>query len=325
MPDSAPLLSICIPTFNRAPFLESTLDSLTRQAVFQSSDEVEIVVSDNASTDGTARIIAAFREKYPAKITALAAKETTEANINFARVLESARGLCRKLHNDTLLVRDGFLEEFLLLIRENQAGRPVLFFLNGRNGKKVNAPLTPCRDLDAFIRHVSYFSTWIGSFSLWESDIPHYAPLFRRDAHHFVQTEILFSVLAASRTVVVYNPEFGESVDAPKALRAEHLKSVYFAEYLPLLRRAALEKHIRESVEQGEIRNFCFFYYVPWYHKLSGTGFSPSFFRDFRFIRDYAPTRVYYAACVFYLLFCLFGSTARRHKKLAWKIQRLFR
>lgn len=55
------ILSICIPTYNRKHALERTLDCLIPQCV---GKEVEIIVSDNASGDGTKGICLALEEKY---------------------------------------------------------------------------------------------------------------------------------------------------------------------------------------------------------------------------------------------------------------------
>lgn len=54
-------LSIAIPTYNGAKTIRETLDSI----VSQLEDGVEIVVSDNASTDGTAEIIFEYQSMYP--------------------------------------------------------------------------------------------------------------------------------------------------------------------------------------------------------------------------------------------------------------------
>lgn len=51
-----PLLSICIPTFNRAHLLRSALWTLVPQ-VKECGDLVEVIVSDNASTDETPAVI----------------------------------------------------------------------------------------------------------------------------------------------------------------------------------------------------------------------------------------------------------------------------
>lgn len=53
---SKPILSICIPTFNRAALLESALLCILPQ-VKEFGGEIELVISDNASSDETADVI----------------------------------------------------------------------------------------------------------------------------------------------------------------------------------------------------------------------------------------------------------------------------
>lgn len=52
MENKRPLLSICIPTYNRAEILDKTLFLLFSNPDFN-VDEIEVVVSDNCSTDHT--------------------------------------------------------------------------------------------------------------------------------------------------------------------------------------------------------------------------------------------------------------------------------
>lgn len=62
---ASPLLSICIPTFNRSDCLKECLNSITIQ--FRDPkvlDRVEIVVSDNASQDGTFGVVQEFQNQY---------------------------------------------------------------------------------------------------------------------------------------------------------------------------------------------------------------------------------------------------------------------
>lgn len=54
-------LSVCIPTFNRAELLRETLQSFLPQL----RPGVQIVVSDNASTDHTSEVVTQFRSQYP--------------------------------------------------------------------------------------------------------------------------------------------------------------------------------------------------------------------------------------------------------------------
>ena len=73
-----PLLSICVPTFNRATCLENLLKNL--EAIKRAfGNEVEICVSNNHSTDETAQVIDAWRERLSLKTV------TQEENIGATR------------------------------------------------------------------------------------------------------------------------------------------------------------------------------------------------------------------------------------------------
>jgi glycosyltransferase involved in cell wall biosynthesis len=55
---STPLVSVCIPTFNRADFLSDAIDSILAQTF----RDFELVVSDNASTDETPEVLGRYRD-----------------------------------------------------------------------------------------------------------------------------------------------------------------------------------------------------------------------------------------------------------------------
>ena len=61
-----PLVSICIPTYNGAAFLEEALDSVTAQTY----RPIEVVVSDDASKDTTLAIVEAYtaRVDFPVRV-----------------------------------------------------------------------------------------------------------------------------------------------------------------------------------------------------------------------------------------------------------------
>lgn len=58
-----PRLSICIPTLNRARFIGWTLDSIVDQLTPEIEAEVEIVIVDGGSTDGTGDIVRSYMER----------------------------------------------------------------------------------------------------------------------------------------------------------------------------------------------------------------------------------------------------------------------
>jgi glycosyltransferase involved in cell wall biosynthesis len=104
---SIPLLSICIPTYNRARLLDSALFSLVPQ-VIESRAAVELVVSDNCSPDDTAEVVARYVEKG-APIRYCRNERNLGAARNVLRLAgELARGeYCWVLGDDDLVRPDG--------------------------------------------------------------------------------------------------------------------------------------------------------------------------------------------------------------------------
>ncbi len=62
----SPLVSICSITYNHAPYIRQCLDGFLMQ---RTNFRYEIIIHDDASTDGTAEIIREYVEKYPDLIT----------------------------------------------------------------------------------------------------------------------------------------------------------------------------------------------------------------------------------------------------------------
>ena len=59
-----PLLSICIPTYNREKYLKRLLDSIVSQKEFTDSDDVEIVIDDGPSKDNTEVLVQEYKAKF---------------------------------------------------------------------------------------------------------------------------------------------------------------------------------------------------------------------------------------------------------------------
>ena len=80
-------LSICIPTYNRKTFLVELLDSVIPQLV----DSVEIVISDNASTDGTDSLINDYCKNYK-NIFYHRNEKNIGPDLNYLKSVEHAKG-----------------------------------------------------------------------------------------------------------------------------------------------------------------------------------------------------------------------------------------
>lgn len=95
-------LSICIPTYNRRAMLQELLESIVAQA----SDGVEIVISDNASTDGTDAMVREYQERF-ANIVYVRSPENLGADRNYLSSVKAARGeYCWLMGSDDVLAPD---------------------------------------------------------------------------------------------------------------------------------------------------------------------------------------------------------------------------
>jgi abequosyltransferase len=117
-----PLLSLTIPTFNRAPFLAELLEALLPQFAGLEADAAELVISDNASTDNTAEMIASFQARGLA-IRYHLQPENIGADGNFLTCLEIARGqYCWVMGDDDLPLPNAIPALISLLEQGNAKG-----------------------------------------------------------------------------------------------------------------------------------------------------------------------------------------------------------
>lgn len=116
-----PLLSIAIPTWNRAVYLTETLAQLAAELKFTDPLAVEIFVSDNASTDDTQDVVeywikAGLSVKYKKNA------ENIGSDANIAQCFNSAKGKYVLILGDDDVFVDGALKSLLDLLRENEFG-----------------------------------------------------------------------------------------------------------------------------------------------------------------------------------------------------------
>ena len=118
MPEARPLLSICIPTFNRSRFLQELLASLVPQLTQDPlrKAHAELLVSDNASTDDTAGIVPAM---HPA-VRYVCNPSNVGADANFLQCLSLARGKYVWILGDDDLVMPGAIAALLSLLAQGE-------------------------------------------------------------------------------------------------------------------------------------------------------------------------------------------------------------
>jgi abequosyltransferase len=86
------LLSLCIPTYNRAKFLEESLQAIIRSIPAEFEDKIEIVVSNNASIDDTEVLLGRFQEQYANLDWVIVQQKPNIGPSNVTKVIEYASG-----------------------------------------------------------------------------------------------------------------------------------------------------------------------------------------------------------------------------------------
>lgn len=254
----APVLSICIPTYNRAGYLYFTLKSIVEQEIFQTTDDVEIVISDNFSNDLTEKIVKIFIEKYPDKII----YNKNEKNIcdeNFEKVLKIANGEVLKLHNDNFVFIEGSLSKIVNMIKENREQKPVLFFANGNS--RVNESKL-CNNFDEFVEAASYLTTWIASFSIWREDFEKFEDFSKNVETQLMQTDVVFRFCAEGRQIYVVNDEIFEGQSVLKK-GGYNIPKIFGKNYLYLLKPYVKNSKLNKKVYEHEKKVLLLNHIIP--------------------------------------------------------------
>lgn len=205
-----PLLSICIPTYNRKDILSQSLERLASLPVFTESKDLEIVISDNASTDGTEEFCRHFASRFPDKVRYFR-NEQNVLDENFHLALTRGEGEFLKLANDTLLFEDVGIRTMLQTIRDHLHDKPVLYFRNLETDSQPEL----CATFDAFVSAVGFMATWIAEFGIWRSDLEHLKDFSRAKDLKLVQADVMFRMAAQKQRVLVVRRKIFSQIPLP--------------------------------------------------------------------------------------------------------------
>lgn len=222
------ILSICIPTYNRAEILDKSLQSLVKQDVFLQTNDVEIVVSDNASTDNTQEIAEKYVALYGDKIRYFKNEQNVEEK-NFPLALSRGQGIYRKICNDTLIFAPNSLQMMLDAINNSLNEKPVLFFINNDKDNRY------CDTMNDFVLNASFMTTWIGGFGLWQEDLHYLDYMDNFSSTRLPQTAVILKMMSEKKKAVIVGRRFC-CLAKPSLSGGYNLSEVFIKNYLGLYR-----------------------------------------------------------------------------------------
>lgn len=284
------ILSICIPTFNRGIFLRKTLESITAQAAFFETDEIEIVISDNCSDDDTQSVSVFFATAFPEKVKYSRNSVNVGAEMNFQMALALGRGTFLKLHNDNLWVKNGSLAEIVKVIKATEAEKPIIFLTNGN--KYAGSQIGICNNFDEFVKSVSFFSTWIGGFGIWREEFEAFSDFSINANLRLIQTDVTFKLLAKGKRALVLYDAYFSGIDT--GLKGGYnIAEVFGKNYLSLLKKYLSLGILTQETYEIEKKSILINHIIPYYFDKNN-GFSKNGF--FIHMQDYLHNDYFYKA-----------------------------
>lgn len=160
------LLSICIPTCNRGSILDTVILNYITNEEFD--DSVELVISDNASSDNTEEIVKEIIKKYPSKKISYYKNDENIGAKNFFAVISRAKGKYAKISNDYIYMTNEGLKVLKENIRNTSEDTGLFFYDHLR--QKNNGSIM-VKNVDEFIHLVNNKITWVTNFGCWTKDI----------------------------------------------------------------------------------------------------------------------------------------------------------
>lgn len=286
-----PILSICIPTKNHIAELTETLESIVSSEVFKNTNKIEIVVSDNCSDDNTSQVMEMYCSIHGKKIKYVKNNRDLYGSLNFEKALSSANGVMRKLHNSYFRFSEGAVDLLVELVENFSSKKPVIFFTNGEGGIKGDE-LFQCLGIDNFVKEISFWSTWIGGFFVWEDDYINISDFNKEIESGISHTEFLLRVISQKNIIVILNKRLMKSQrNWPRG--GYNIAQVFGENYLRILKRYIEKKQLTINTFEEEKKKVLLKHILPYYcsdfHNFGNEGI-------LKYLSDYEADEYFYIA-----------------------------
>lgn len=262
------LLSICIPTFNRAGFLSATIDAVVSDPEF-AGNEIEIIVSDNASTDDTPGIMKQYLQRFPGKIRYIRKEKAIDSHFNFQNALDHGTGKYLKLMNDTSVFLPGKLSMLCGILKEHPETDVLITNFQTCHTEK----LKKIESVNDAVSYCSFFITWISSYTYKRSLYAALTEPFRYYQYYFPQEDIFFRILERGGTAYVSNERFFERLRAKYNSKVRNEALIYGDCYLTFLKKYVDSGRLEPPLFEREKFDVLFWHILPIYFDFDGTFF----------------------------------------------------
>lgn len=245
------LLTIAIPTYNRAKFLKIGLEKLLLQ-IEGNENLIDLLVSDNCSEDDTKKIVENFiHQGYPIRYNRNL--ENLGMDGNFAYCFNNAKGKYIWILGDDDYLVDGTIDQIISIIGKDDYG---LIHLNTSEFRKENKVYDSAQD---FLNKVNINITFISgnivnreavqkvSFDNYEGTLLSQLPVY------------LNAITSFEKNVIVYQQLLDAAVDSVTN-GGYNIFEIFVTNYLTILK----EFRIDLGIKWYEIQKYKLFRYFIW-------------------------------------------------------------
>ncbi|ARU49446.1 Abequosyltransferase RfbV [Sulfurospirillum diekertiae] len=191
------LLSIVVPTYNRADFLDYCLEfhiPLAREY------NIQIFISDNASTDNTREIVSKWMKEYPLlKYHQNASNVGPDRNFEIGLKLPDTEYIW--LLGDTYQIPSNGIEYFLRLFPENNKYEVIICNVENR---VLNIPSQRYKNPNKLLNDLGWHLTCLSSL-IYSSRLVAQADFERYYNTSFIQTGIIFEYIAEKNFTIYWS------------------------------------------------------------------------------------------------------------------------
>ena len=208
MNNKQPLLSICIPTWNRSKFLRISLDSFLKQIKDIDINDLELYVSDNCSEDDTPSVCQEFINRG-LPLTYSRNEKNLGAASNFVCCMNSARGKYILLLGDDDILKDGAVKMILDNIRGKDYG-----LVHIHSFANVVDNVVEYTDHSKFIKQISYWFTFM-SGNIFRKDIVDHIDYRKYIKSHLLQMPFyITSLLSKKQNLLICQDIIEDGLDS---------------------------------------------------------------------------------------------------------------
>ncbi len=288
------LLSICMPTYNRSGYLVQTLDSFIKSKGFDS--RVEIVISDNCSTDDTENICREYADKYHNIKYYRQPKPTDIADKNFADALSLGTGIYLKLSNDTLPFKSDTLEFMLDKITQNINNKIPLFFHPLYNTHHIMETEVEVNSIDELVSNISYGITWIAGFGCWREQFSCLEDKHKKIAVQLMQMDWTLRLFLTYKKSVIFFRDMYEPADIEKKC-SYNMYEIFGQNYLSIYKEYIGQDLLSRNVYDNEKKRLLYSFFLrSLSYSILNKSYSFKVNKMFYYLRDYKYDWFFYCA-----------------------------